>query len=145
MIDINYILNKYPQAKVFEDGFNPLEAKHNGELGKVQVNIQKKKWGGEAWLVYTDKYALKILYVNKGSRLSLQKHNKKQETWHILKGNPEMVLGEEVLVGNIGDVIHIPTGTVHRLSAPTNDVEVLEVSTPELDDLVRIEDDFGRK
>ena len=78
MIDVDYILKQHPGAKVYEDGFEVTEAKHNGVAGKVVPIVQKKKWGGEAWLIFTDKYALKILYVNKGNRLSLQRHKQKR-------------------------------------------------------------------
>ena len=145
MIDLDYILKKHPGAKVFEDGFDVTEAKYGGEAGKVTPVVQKKKWGGEAWLVYTDKYALKILYVNQGNRLSLQKHKVKQETWQVLKGAPEITLGDKVFTVSVGDVIHLPAGSIHRLSAPTNDIEVLEVSSPELWDLERIEDEYNRQ
>lgn len=145
MIDLDYILSKHPGAKVFEDGFDAGEAKYKGGAGLVLPIVQKKKWGGEAWLIYTDKYALKILYVNQGNRLSLQKHKQKEETWNIIKGSPEITLGEKVFKAKVGDIIHLPAGTIHRLSAPDGDIEVMEVSTPELWDLERIQDDYGRK
>ncbi len=145
MIDLDYILSKHPGAKVFEDGFKVEDAKSSKEAGEVLPIVQKKKWGGEAWLYYGDQYALKILYVNQGQRLSLQRHKQKTETWSVIKGNPEIVLGEKTLTIKPGDVIHLPAGTVHRLCAPNNDIEVLEVSTPELWDLERLEDDYNRK
>ncbi len=145
MIDIDYILRKHPGAKVFEDGFEVSEAKYSGGAGLVQTIVQKKRWGGEAWLIYNDKYALKILYISQGSRLSLQKHRQKEETWNVLKGEPEITLGDKIFTGKAGEVIHVPPETVHRLSAPNGDVEILEVSSPELWDLERIEDDYNRE
>lgn len=145
MIDIDYILKQFPGAKVYEDGFEVTQAKHDGSAGKSLPIIQKKKWGGEAWLIYTDRYALKILYVNQGNRFSLQRHKQKEETWNILKGKPEIILNGKVIHAKPGDVIHIPPGTVHRLTAVNGDVEVLEVSSPELWDLERIEDDYKRQ
>lgn len=145
MIDVNYILNKHPGAKVFEDGFEVTEAKYAGAAGEVQTIVQKKRWGGEAWLIYNDKYALKILYISQGSRLSLQKHHQKEETWNVLKGEPEITLGDKIFAGRVGEVVHVPPGTVHRLSAPNGDVEILEVSSPELWDLERIQDDYNRE
>ena len=144
MIDIDYILKQYPGAKVYEDGFEVAKAKYNGSAGIVTPIIQEKKWGGEAWLIYTDAYALKILYVSQGQRLSLQRHDKKTESWSVLKGHPEITLNSEVFKAAPGQVIHIPVGTIHRLAAVDDDVEVLEISTPELWDLERIEDDYGR-
>jgi mannose-6-phosphate isomerase len=134
------------KAKHFPDGFDPGLAKHGGSAGKVESAVQEKKWGWELWLVYTDKYALKILHVNKGGRLSLQRHSQKQESWVVLAGEPELtVTQDKVAAYSAGDVLHIPPGTVHRIAAPSGDVEILEVSTPELSDLERLEDDYGRK
>jgi mannose-6-phosphate isomerase-like protein (cupin superfamily) len=145
MIDINYILKKYPGAKIYEDGFEVTKAKYTGVAGQIMPIVQKKRWGGEAWLIYTDKYALKILYVSQGNRLSLQKHHKKEETWNVLKGNPEITLGDKVFKAGPGEIIHIPAGTIHRLATPDGDAEVLEVSTAELWDLERLQDDYGRQ
>lgn len=144
MIDIDYILSKHPGARVYEDGFEVTEGKHDGAVGIITPVVQKKRWGGEAWLVYTDRYALKILYVNQGNRLSLQRHKQKEETWEVLKGEPEILLADKTLKCKPGDLIHVPPNTVHRISAPTTDVEILEVSSPELWDLERIEDDYNR-
>ncbi|MDR3642394.1 MAG: cupin domain-containing protein [Candidatus Doudnabacteria bacterium] len=145
MIDLDYILKQYPGAKVFDDGFEVGEAKYGGGAGLVLPIIQKKKWGGEAWLIYTDKYALKILFVSQGNRLSLQKHKQKVETWSVLKGHPEITLGDKKFTAEPGQIIHLPAGTIHRLAATDDDIEVLEVSTAELWDLERIEDDYGRE
>lgn len=132
-------------ARSFPDGFNVELARHSGEPGAVKPSIQEKKWGWELWLVFTDKYALKVLYVNKGHRLSLQRHKQKQESWLVLSGEPELRLGELSQVYKSGDLLHIPAGTVHRVSAPGSDIEILEVSTPELADVERLEDDYGRR
>ena len=144
MIDVNHILSQFPGAKVFKDGFEVSQAKHAGREGLASPVIQEKKWGGEAWLIYTDKYALKILYVSQGSRLSLQKHRKKEETWDVLKGEPEITLGGKVFTAKPGQIIHVPPGTTHRIATPNSDVEILEVSSAELWDLERLEDDYGR-
>jgi mannose-6-phosphate isomerase len=145
MITLDYILKQHLGAKVFEDGFEVTDAKYDGKAGKVTPIVQKKKWGGEAWLIYTDKYALKILYVSQGSRLSLQRHKQKEETWNVLKGNPQITLGENAIIASPGEVIHVPPGTIHRIAAQTDDVEILEVSTSELWDLERLEDDYNRE
>ncbi|MFA5991311.1 MAG: cupin domain-containing protein [Candidatus Doudnabacteria bacterium] len=144
MIDINYILSKYPGAKVFEDGFNVSEAIHSGQAGKVVPIVQKKRWGGEVWLIYNNKYALKILYISQGQRLSLQRHKQKEETWNIIKGQPEILLGGQTIHALPGEIYHVPPDTIHRLFAEKDDVEILEVSSPELWDLERIEDDYNR-
>jgi len=134
------------QAVHHPDGFKVEQALHSGKAGSIQSNVQEKLWGWELWLVYIrNKYALKVLHVNQGERLSLQRHEKKEESWFVLMGHPELRIGDETFRAEPGDRNHIPTGTIHRISAPEDDVEILEVSTPELWDVVRIEDDYGRK
>lgn len=135
---------RYPKAEWYEDGFEVSKARHLGNAGEVKTVIQKKPWGFEVWLVYTGSYALKILIVNPGHRLSLQKHAKKQETWMVLRGSPEIVLGDQVMRPKAGEIIHVPAGTVHRITATDKPIEILEVSSPELWDVIRIQDDFKR-
>ncbi len=107
----------------------------------------EKPWGYEILYAHTDKYAGKILFVKKGKRLSYQYHEKKDETMFIFKGKVRMTLeknGErKEVIFEEGDSIHFPPLTKHRVEA-IEDSYILEVSTPELDDVVRIEDDFGR-
>ena len=111
------------------------------------VKIVEKPWGGEIWIAHTDQYALKIITVKQGCRSSLQYHNVKAEHIYVDEGIlevEEMIDG--VLVKNRyekGDVVENPPLKQHRTNAIT-DVRLIEVSTPELDDVVRIEDDFGR-
>lgn len=120
---------------------------------KLIPRIVKKPWGRELWLVVTDKYALKILEINAGKRFSLQYHRFKTETWYLQSGKIRATYGKytgknfrknlkEYLL-NPGDVIHVPTRTVHRLFAIKKS-QIIEVSTPQLNDVVRLEDDFGR-
>lgn len=141
----NIFQNLIASAQKFPDGFKVELAKHFGEVGAVKPSLQEKKWGWELWLVFTDKYALKVLHVNKGHRLSLQRHKQKEESWLVISGEPELRLGETSQVYKEGSLLHIPTGTVHRISAPNGDIEILEVSTPELADVERLEDDYGRQ
>jgi mannose-6-phosphate isomerase-like protein (cupin superfamily) len=92
----------------------------------------------------------KILTVNAGQALSLQYHRVKDETMRVLEGSCELLLGlagaegpAELMVLSPGDVVHIRPGQLHRLLAIT-DVKIVEISTPELDDVVRLEDRYGR-
>jgi mannose-6-phosphate isomerase-like protein (cupin superfamily) len=110
---------------------------------KLKPKVVPKPWGEEVWLVHNDRYALKILRINQGKRFSLQLHEVKTETWYVTKGELEVRLGEETFKALPGDTIHVPPKTIHRLKALT-ETEFIEVSTPELDDVVRLEDDFGR-
>jgi mannose-6-phosphate isomerase len=110
----------------------------------------EKPWGGEEVFAETDRYVGKILTVRAGHALSLQYHVSKDETMRVLEGSCEFHLGREpgsrdldVAVLGPGDVRHIGPGTVHRMVALT-DVRILEVSTPDLDDVVRLEDRYGR-
>ena len=106
-----------------------------------------KPWGYELLWAKTDQYAGKIIHVNAGHALSLQYHNQKTETVYLASGRLLYELQEgERLVGrelSPGDRIHVPAGTVHRMTA-IEDADIFEVSTPELDDVVRLEDRYGR-
>ncbi len=108
-----------------------------------QPRIVEKPWGREEWLFVGQRVVMKKLVVNAGARLSLQLHREKDEGWLILRGRARVVFGD--IEGELvaGDVLHIPVGTVHRIEA-LEDVELVEASTAELSDVVRIEDDFGR-
>ena len=108
-----------------------------------------KPWGHELIFAVTDRYAGKLLVVNAGESLSLQFHKVKDEAWYVLEGRAELELGaagEGVLNTEVvaaGASFHFPPGTVHRLRA-IEDTTILEVSTPELEDVVRLEDRYGR-
>jgi mannose-6-phosphate isomerase len=106
-----------------------------------------KPWGYELRFAHTDRYAGKLLFIRAGSQLSLQYHERKDEAFLVQDGTLELVLGRgaEQRVERLGpgDSRRIVPGTVHRFRAVT-DTTLFEVSTPELEDVVRIEDDFGR-
>ena len=108
----------------------------------------EKPWGHEVRFICTDRYAGKLLFIKAGSQLSLQYHEHKDEAFYVQSGTLELVLGrgDEQRVERLGpgESRHIMPGTIHRFRAVT-DCELFEVSTPELDDVVRIEDDFGRE
>lgn len=115
------------------------------------MRIVEKPWGKEEIWAETDKYVGKILFIKKGYSLSLQHHEVKEETIRILSGQMALRVGKTVeealhqmpVIMNPNDVYHITPGTVHRMIA-LEDVQVLEVSTTELDDVVRHQDDYGR-
>ena len=109
----------------------------------TEPKIVRKPWGREIWYAHTERYAGKVLEVSAGQLLSLQKHNVKHETLYLQSGHMRFTLGDEVFEWLPGTAVEIPPGTVHRLEA-TEDSVVLEVSTPELDDVVRLEDRYGR-
>ncbi len=108
------------------------------------VKVVEKPWGRETWLCVEKEYAGKILEIKKGCRTSLQYHNKKKESIYVLSGELKIQYpnGERIL--KKGESITIKPGDKHRLCA-VKDLVLIEVSTPELDDVVRLEDDYGRK
>lgn len=113
-----------------------------------EVIIKLKPWGREIWFAHSENYAGKILEVKKGHRLSLQYHEKKTETQYIYKGKVKFIYGKnenslQEIILNPGDKFDITPYTVHRVEALENS-EIFEVSTPELDDVVKLHDDYGR-
>ena len=106
-----------------------------------------KPWGEEILFAHTDKYAGKVLKIRAGESLSLQYHDKKDEALYLYEGRlrAEIEGGgrKEDRVFEPGESFHFPPGTRHRLEAVT-DVVLFEVSTPELDDVVRLKDRYGR-
>lgn len=104
-----------------------------------------KPWGHEVWYARAKRYVGKIIVINKGQRLSRQFHKTKHETVYVLKGRLRLQLGRKTSVRRPGFAATIPPKTIHRFSAPYGPVTLLEVSTPEVFDVVRLEDDYGRK
>ena len=106
-----------------------------------------KPWGYELIWARTDRYVGKILHIEAGTQLSLQYHRRKDETIYIAAGLMDLVVEEDGRRRTIrmepGDYRHIPPGTVHRMVA-VETCDAFEVSTTELDDVVRLEDDYGR-
>jgi mannose-6-phosphate isomerase len=110
----------------------------------------EKPWGGEEIFAETERYVGKILTVRAGHALSLQYHVRKDETMRVLEGTCELHIGSaagavelSVLTLGPGDTERVQAGVLHRLIA-VSDVRILEVSTPEIDDVVRLEDRYGR-
>jgi len=108
----------------------------------------EKPWGYELIWAETPKYVGKVLHINAGSRLSLQYHAQKDETIYVQKGKLEFTLGPDEqhlkqIILEPGQAQHIPPGLRHRLRA-LEDTDVFEVSTPHLEDVVRLQDDYGR-
>jgi quercetin dioxygenase-like cupin family protein len=108
-----------------------------------KVKIVDKPWGREVIFAVEDKYVGKIIEVEKGKRYSLQYHKKKKETQYVLKGKIKLTLGDETQIIDEGKSFTVNPGTKHRVEA-LEDARIIEVSTTELDDVVRLEDDYGR-
>jgi mannose-6-phosphate isomerase len=108
-----------------------------------------KPWGHELIWVVTERYVGKVIHIDKGRRLSLQYHRQKDESVFVIRGRLRLHLEDEA--GEMGfrdlaagEFERVPVGRRHRFEA-LEDVDVIEVSTPELDDVVRVEDDYGRE
>ena len=108
----------------------------------------KKPWGGELIWAETKDYVGKILFIKRDHRLSRQYHKVKEETIMVHSGILGLEIGEgdkvKQIALNAGETYHVKPGTVHRFCAPYGDVEIIEVSTPHLKDVVRLEDDYDR-
>jgi mannose-6-phosphate isomerase len=130
---------------------NHLSSPNLGGADRFASEPQKveKPWGHELIFAVTERYAGKLLFVRAGESLSLQFHNVKDESWYVLDGRAPRAVGapgERMLVREVvgrGASFHLAPGTVHRVQA-LEDTTILEVSTPELDDVVRLEDRYGR-
>jgi mannose-6-phosphate isomerase-like protein (cupin superfamily) len=116
----------------------------------MRANVERvdKPWGHELRFARTSRYAGKVLFIKAGSQLSLQYHRCKDEAFFVQHGELELVLGQGAeqrrMTLRASDGWHVPPGTVHRFRAVT-DCLLFEVSTPELEDVVRLEDDYGRE
>ena len=130
----------------------PLGSPNFEALDRWAVEPRKvdKPWGWELIWAETDRYVGKLLFVAAGESLSLQFHRLKDESWYVESGRAELELGEQgnaVLKKEVvlaGACFHFAPGTVHRVSA-LEDTLIVEVSTPQLDDVVRLEDAYGRE
>ncbi len=114
-----------------------------------EVKRVEKPWGHELIWALTDTYCGKVLFVRAGAALSLQFHNEKDESWLVQSGRAKLELGEpgqtilnEEVIGP-GAAFRYRPGTVHRVTA-IEDTTILEVSTPQLDDIVRLKDLYRR-
>jgi mannose-6-phosphate isomerase len=119
------------------------------ERWAVEPRKVEKPWGWELIWAETDAYLGKTLFVRAGHSLSLQFHREKEESWYVQSGRAQLELGAagqgapDLGVIGPGDCFHYPPGTVHRVTA-LEDTTILEVSTAHPDDVVRLEDAYGR-
>jgi mannose-6-phosphate isomerase-like protein (cupin superfamily) len=116
---------------------------------KTTDKIVAKPWGSERIFAANRRYAGKLISIRNGETLSFQYHQQKEETIHVLAGTLGMETesgGERVLLSlEPGETFHVTPGTRHRMFASAGDVLIVEVSSPELDDVVRLEDRYGRE
>jgi quercetin dioxygenase-like cupin family protein len=115
----------------------------------VEARVVDKPWGREEIFADTQHYVGKILFINQGEALSLQYHQVKEETLRVLDGELDLIAGprvEDLETHRLaaGAVFHLAPGVLHRMIA-ISDCRLLEVSTNHLDDVVRLEDRYGRQ
>jgi mannose-6-phosphate isomerase-like protein (cupin superfamily) len=104
----------------------------------------KKPWGWELWFAHTRHYVGKVIFIRRGHRLSRQYHRRKHETVFAHQGTWVLELGRRKIRMTQGRAQLIRPRQIHRFCAPYEDVHLLEVSTPHVKDVVRLEDDYGR-
>jgi mannose-6-phosphate isomerase len=117
--------------------------------GRVDVTHVPKPWGWEKIWAHTDRYVGKILHINAGHALSVQYHERKDETVYLLAGQLKYWVRDEQGTMRdmnlaVGEAFRITPGTVHYMEA-VSDCDILETSTPDLDDVVRLKDRYGRE
>jgi mannose-6-phosphate isomerase len=128
-----------------------LDSPNYGSLDRFAFDSRKveKPWGWELIWAQAEAYVGKVLFVRAGESLSLQFHNEKDESWYVQSGRARLELGDAgqgVLNSEVvgaGACFRYPPGTVHRVTA-LEDTTILEVSTNHLDDVVRLDDKYGR-
>lgn len=116
--------------------------------GRFQTRHVSKPWGHETIWAHTSEYVGKILHIKAGEALSVQYHNVKDETIYLLSGELVYWIGQGAdrtrVELAVGESYHVTPGTIHQIEAVT-DCDILEVSTPHLDDVVRLSDRYGRE
>jgi mannose-6-phosphate isomerase len=118
--------------------------------GKVEVRLVQKPWGHETIWAHTEHYVGKVLHIKAGHALSVQYHNQKDETIHLLRGEMVYRVGVgtskelKAVTLRAGESWRNTPGMIHQMEAVT-DCDVLEASTPHLDDVVRLSDRYGRE
>jgi mannose-6-phosphate isomerase len=116
--------------------------------GRFDVRFVQKPWGHETIWAHTDRYVGKVLHIKAGHALSVQYHNRKDETIHLLSGEMIYRIQENGVLTDMrlraGESYRNEPGVIHQMEAVT-DCDVLEASTPDLDDVVRLSDRYGRE
>jgi mannose-6-phosphate isomerase len=119
----------------------------DGRFANLPIKRVPKPWGYELIFAKTERYVGKILHINRGESLSLQYHEIKEETLYVVAGELKLTIeidgDRRELLLRAGEAFHIAPLMIHRMEA-IEDTDVAEVSTPELDDVVRLEDRYGR-
>ena len=112
----------------------------------MKKRIDKKPWGKEEILAINEKVSVKIIHIDKGKRLSLQKHKHRNEFLRVIEGTALITIGNKNKKFNKGGEVLVKRGILHRIKAISENLKVLEISFGRFDknDIIRIEDDYGR-
>lgn len=113
----------------------------------MNIKQEIRPWGEEEIFTLNEITSVKILTINPGERCSLQYHAKRKEFWKIIEGEAILQIGEDKIDSMVGDEYEIEAGVKHRIIGKTKPAKILEISFGEFDenDIVRLEDDYGRK
>ncbi len=113
----------------------------------MNSSTTKRPWGSFICFIENETSTVKLLYINKGEELSLQYHMKREEFWRVISGSPKIRINDDIVAASAGDEFNIPTEAKHRISAPDDDVVILEISKGIFDenDIVRVEDKYNRQ
>ncbi|MDD5083420.1 MAG: phosphomannose isomerase type II C-terminal cupin domain [Candidatus Moranbacteria bacterium] len=112
----------------------------------MDIKNDERPWGSFRQFTDNEATTVKILSVGAGHRLSLQLHRKRSEFWRVLSGHPSITIGETTIQAKQGDEFFVPAQTIHRIGAPDDSAEVLEIAFGDFDenDIVRLDDAYGR-
>lgn len=115
-------------------------------MKELEPFTEERPWGGFRVFTKNVPSTVKTLFIKRGEAFSLQKHERRHEFWRVLSGNPDVTIGSDIIKAKAGDELEISPGTNHRVSAPEDDVEILEISLGDFDenDIIRLEDKYGR-
>ncbi len=113
----------------------------------MKIKNDKRPWGNFRQFTENEVSTVKLIKVESGQRLSLQKHLRRSEFWVVLAGNPIVTIDGQVSHAKVGDEFLIPQEAVHRLEAKENNVQILEIAFGDFEesDIIRLEDLYGRK
>ena len=111
------------------------------------IYTEERPWGKFEQFTHNDKSTVKLLHVKPHSKLSLQYHNKREESWRVISGSGKVVIGDKILDAKEGDEFFIPFKEKHRIITEDSSLIILEIAYGEFDekDIVRLEDDYNRK
>ncbi len=112
----------------------------------METYREERPWGAFEQFTHNEPSTVKLIHVSPTGRLSLQRHQKRDEFWRVVSGSPRITIGDIVTIANVGDEFSIPKGTIHRIESPDSASVILEIATGDFDesDIERLEDTYGR-